>query len=264
MNRCPGVIISTWTHRSSVLLFLAITLVGSTFSGCSGGANLKKEKAVTMGDLGRTLSKNGAPREGLSYLLDASNLDPNNPEIQHDLACAYAEIEENDLALQHFKKAIALKPDFSEAINNMGILFSKMKDWDNAMACFRKVTANVLYQTPHFAYHNMGLIYYYKGDYPSAIENYLKAIKLAPGYVNVYYDLASSYEALNHYDEAVDALKKAVILTPKSRLADIALAKLYIKMARRQDATATLKKIIESDPKGEAAKEATQLLDNLK
>jgi type IV pilus assembly protein PilF len=254
--------ISTRIQRNFTLFFLAITIVGSTFHGCAGGTN-KKEKAITMGDLGRTLAKNGAPREGLSYLIDASNLDPNNPEIQHDLACAYAEIEENDLALQHFKKAIALKPDFSEAINNLGILYSKMKDWDNAMACFRKVAANVLYQTPHFAYHNMGLIFYYKGDYPNAIGNYQKAIKLAPGYVNVYYDLAVCYEALNRYDEAVDTLKKAVVLNPKFWQADLGLAKLYIKMSRRHDAATTLKKIIESDPKNEVAKEATQLLDNL-
>jgi len=243
---------------------MTIALGGVVCSGCAGGANVKKDKAVARMDLGRSLVKQGSPREGLAYLLQADELDPNNPEIQHDLACTYAEIEEYDLALQRFKRAISLKPDYSEALNNMGILYSKLKDWDNALACFKKVASDVLYKTPHFAYHNLGLVYYYKGDYPSAIENYQKAIKLAPSYVNVYYDLAASCEASNRYEEAIEAYKKAAILSPKSRQAEISLAKLYIRMGRKQDAKTTLKKMIEADPKSEAAAEASQLLESLK
>lgn len=250
--------------RYSALFILTAIFLAYSFSGCAGGSSIRKERAVALKDMGQALVKQGDTREGLSYLLQADALDPNNPQIQHDLACAYAAIDEYDLSLQRFKKAIALKPDFSEATNNMGILYSKMKDWDNAMACFKKVASDVLYKTPHFAYHNMGLVYYYKGDYTSAIENYQKAIKYAPSYANVYYDLAASYEALNRNDEAVEAYKKAALLNPDYKQIDLSLARLYIKMGRKQDAKAALNKIIEADPKSKTSAQAADLLEGLK
>ena len=77
-------------------------------------------------------------------------------------------IEEYDLALRHYNKAMKLRPNFSEAVNNMGTLYSRMKEWDKALECFQQAASDILYKTPHFAYHNIGLVYFYKGDYAKA------------------------------------------------------------------------------------------------
>lgn len=250
-------------RRMTKLLFILILFSFTFFIGCAESIKASKTKAVRMEDMGRSLVQQGQPREGLSYLINASTLDPSNPEIENEMALVYNEIGEYKLALQHFEKALHLKPNYSEAINNMGITYSNMKEWDKALSCFQKAASDVLYKTPHYAYHNIGLVYYYKGDYTIAIEKYHKALALSPSYVIVYFDLASSYIALNRFDDAIECYKKAAELTPQSRQADLSLAGLYIKMNKQQDAIILLKSIIESDPRSQIAKEANQLLDGL-
>lgn len=247
--------------KISVLSFFLLSFLSA---GCAGTMKEKKEKATAMEDMGRSLVAQGDSREGLSYLIKAAELDPDNPEIEHDLALVYGDLEEYDLALRHYKKAISLKPNFSEAVNNMGTLYSRMKEWDKALECFQKAASDILYKTPHYAYHNMGLVYFYKGDYSKAVEYYQKALKLEPSYVNVYFDLASVYMALNRNEDAVEVYKKAATLNSQSRRADLSLARLYIKMARTQDAVDLLNSVIASDPRSQAAKDASQMLENLK
>jgi type IV pilus assembly protein PilF len=242
---------------------LFILLSSFFFAGCAGSNKATKAKAVNMEDMARSLILQGNPRDGLGYLVKASKLDPNNPDIEHEMALVYENIDEYALALQHFKKAISLRPGFSEAVNNMGILYSKMKEWDKALACFQKAVSDVMYNTPHFAYHNMGLVYFYKDDYPNAITNYQKAIKLAPSYVNVYYDLANAYIAQNRFEDAVEIYKKITALNPQSKQADLSLARLYLKMNKQQEAIDELKNIIVSDPRSQTAKDANQVLEDL-
>jgi len=155
---------------------IAISIILSMLSaGCAITMSATtKDKAAAMEEMGTSLVLEGSPREGLVYLLNAADLDPSSPSIQHNLALVYQNLGEYNLSLQHFQKAISLNPDFSEAFNNMGVLYSQLKEWDLAIQCFQKAASDILYKTPHFAYHNMGLVYFQKGEYTNAIENYQK------------------------------------------------------------------------------------------
>lgn len=244
------------------ICILTALLSSFLFAGCAGTANEKKKKATALEDMGRSLVLQGNSREGLAYLKKAGEINPNNPDIEHELAMVYEDLGENQLALQHFKRAISLKPNFPEAFNNMGTVYSNMKDWDKAMECFQKAASDILYKTPHYAYHNMGLVYFYREDYQKAIESYQKALKLSPSYEKVYFDLAAVYITLNRNEDAIEVYKKAAALS-SNRKADLSLAALYIKMGRTQDASVLLKSIIETDPRSQAAKDAGQLLEGI-
>ena len=249
--------------RKGILFILPILILLFLSAGCAGSMKERKEKTTAMQDMGRSLVLQGNPREGLAYLIKAAELDPDNPDIEHDLARAYGDLQEYDLALRHYKKAISLKSNFSEAVNNMGTVYSRMKEWDKALECFQQAASDIMYKTPHFAYHNIGLVYFYKGEYEKAIESYQKALKLEPSYATVYYDLAAAYISLERNQEAVDVYKKAASLDSQSRKAELSLAKLYLRMGRRQEASDLLKSIIELDPRSQAAKDAGQMLESL-
>jgi type IV pilus assembly protein PilF len=249
-------------RRIVFLCFLPLLFSLNLFMGCAS-VRASKAKALNQEAMGRSLATQGKPREGLPYLIKASELDPDNPEIEHEIALVYNEIGEYKLALQHFEKALRLKSDYSEAVNNMGITYSNMKEWDKALTCFQKAISDVLYKTPHYAYRNIGLVYYYKGEYATAIEKYQKALSLSPTYLIVYYDLANTHIALNRFDDAIECYQKAADLSPQSKQASLGLARLYIKMNRQQEAKDELKKIIESDPRSQTAKDAGEMLQNL-
>ena len=115
-------------------LFAIIVLFLVTFS-CAGTmqSSSRKEKAEALERLGNSLYLEGNAREGLAKLLEAEKLDPSNPDIQHEIAIVYQKIDQFDLSLKYFKKAIDLKPDFPKAYNNMGILYFQMGDNNNAL-----------------------------------------------------------------------------------------------------------------------------------
>jgi len=150
---------------------LAIPVCILLFSLCLGCATDKvatKQRARALEDLGISYVRQGKLRDGLEKLLEASKLDPENAAIHHKVALVYRDLGEYELSLEHFKKALALRPRYPEAQNNLGTLYMLMRKWDLAIESFQKAVADILYKTPHYAYHNMGLAYFNQGNYEKA------------------------------------------------------------------------------------------------
>jgi len=242
---------------------LISALILLIMSSCAGNQALIKKKSQALEDLGNSLIQQGDLREGLEKLIEASNLDPKNPNIHNELGLVYRDLKAFQKALTHFKKSISLKPDFSEAHNNLGTLYIVMKKWDLALESFNAAANNILYRTPHFAYNNMGLVYYNKGDYQNAIGSYKKALELAPDYSPCYENLARAYEAMNNWELAIEAYQKSIEYDPSYPASHLSLARLYLKLNRAKEADRELKLTIEIDPKGRYGMEARRLLNTL-
>lgn len=249
--------------RVCSLLAIIIFTCCMFLASCASTFRTREKRAQVNEDMGSSLVDNGKPREGLVYLLEAEKLNPSNPELQHQLALAYQKLDEYSLSLKHFQKAISLKSKFPEAFNNLGILYSQQKEWDKALDCFVKATADILYSTPHFAYHNIGTVYYHKGDYSKAVENYEKAIRLAPDYIVAYKDLANLYESTNQNEKAFTIYKKAISLEPQSWDIHLSLSRLLLKLGQKQEAIKIINNIISTDPRSQYAKDATKLLESI-
>ena len=247
--------------KHSITLLMSIFLFLSFASSCAVENGVKKEEKIRATEnMGISLVREGKLRAGLQHLLDAVKLGSENPDLYHELAKVYFDLGEYDLSLANFKKALALRPQFSEALNNMGVLYVKLDELDKALDCFQQAAKDLLYRTPYYAYHNIGSVYYKKGDYSAAIENYKKALSLAPNYVEVYYDLAAAYEALNQLEDAISAYEKAIQLDPKFWSARFNLGKLYLRLGREEEAEEELEAVIKADPRGAMAKDAKRLL----
>ena len=166
-------------YKKSIIIF--IILATFAFMGCAGPDKKEevsdKKKAEAFQNLGASYVRDGKLREGLRNLHEAVKLDPNNAELHNQIALVYRDLAEYEASLGHFKKALALKPRFPEAQNNLGTLYALMGKWDLAIASYQKAVDDVLYKTPHFAYTNMGLAYYNKGDYEKAIPYFSKCMK---------------------------------------------------------------------------------------
>lgn len=96
----------------------------------------------------------------LSELLKAEKLNSEDHLLHQDLGIAYMAKGELELAVPHFEKALAIKPDFAPARNNLGAAYLAMKDWDAAIDCFKLLTKDLLYATPHYPLANLGRAYY--------------------------------------------------------------------------------------------------------
>jgi len=232
-------------------------------AGCAGDSAIKKDRALAMQNLGVSLASQGNLRGGLEQLLKAVELDPERADLHHDLALVYKGLYEYKLSLEHFNKALILKRDFPEAQNNFGTLYVVLQEWDLAIACFQNAANDLLYKTPHFAYHNIGSVYYKQGKYEKAVENYLQAIKYSASYVEAWFDLGCTYEILNKNGDAINAYNTAILHNPDHPAPHFNLGKLYLKLNRIDDGAKELNLAIKADPDGAFATESAKLLANM-
>lgn len=101
--------------------------------------NLEPNSAECQSNLGFALSQQGQGEEGIRHLLEAVRLQPGNPknaEIHFHIATSFAALGDIDQSIDHFVKAIQIKPDFVEAHYNLGVAFAKQGKWDQAIASF--------------------------------------------------------------------------------------------------------------------------------
>ncbi len=98
----------------------------------------------------------------------------------HNLANDYYKIGEFDKAIEHYNKAIELKPDLLETYFNRGLAYTRKQMYDRAIEDLNKV----IELNPNLAeaYYTRGLIREYKQEFDKAIEDYNRALQLDPGY----------------------------------------------------------------------------------
>jgi type IV pilus assembly protein PilF len=241
-------------------------LTSLLLSGCAGGSLTTtdtKTSARALEDMGMALISQGNLRGGLEYLLKAEEADRKNPDLHHELAIVYRDLQEYDLSLQHFKRALSLKPKFSEAQNNLGTLYLLMKQWDLAIESFQKAISNILYQTPEIAYNNMGLAYYNKGVYEKAIESYQKALAALHAYPACHANMGLAYEKMDRYEDAVNSYNKVIKYAPQDPGPYMRLGQIYYKLGRMNEASNMLRQYLSMVKTGTGREEAQRLLDTI-
>ena len=245
--------------------FLIPVLLFLIMPSCAGDqAAIKKTKRVeALQQLGMAQAAEGNLRRGLAKLLEAVKLDPDNAELNHQAAVVLRNLGNYELSLKYFNRALALKPKYPEAQNNLGTLYLVMGEWDKAIACFKDAISDILYNSPQFAYNNMGYAYFKKGDYDKAIENYKRALKASPSYTLCYANLARAYEAKGELEEAVAAYKQGVLYIPKDSASHLGLAKVLLNLDKKKEAKEELDLTIWADPAGPQAKEAREMLKGI-
>lgn len=155
--------------RPFFLLFLCVL-----FSACSS-AFLEDKKEVSDAERARMLVQvgNGALIEGdptgaLAYYLKAEAFDAALPELHHSKALAFYAKKDVDAALISAKKAVQLKPDYSDANSTLGKLLLDKGKLREAEEPLVKAAADPTYRNAYKARTNLGILYYRLGKYDQA------------------------------------------------------------------------------------------------
>lgn len=208
--------------------------------------------------------------EALRELLEAEKLYAADPYLQNDLGFVYMEREKPDLAIQHFKRAVTLKADYSEAKNNLGVAYLKNGQWDEAIACFKELSENLLYATPQNSLVNMGLAYYHKKDFDLAEKYYKRVIGLYDdglnkdaAYVKALHGLGLTCMATGRSHDATVVLEKAVQTAPRIAEIYFDLGRAYTMAREYPKAVNAYKKVIELVPDRSLSLEAAMALERI-
>jgi Tfp pilus assembly protein PilF len=124
----------------------------------------------------------------------------------------YKAIGMPDKSIQSFENAIAIKPDYAEAHNNLGVTLQELGRLDMAVKNYEKALAI----KPDYAetHNNLGNILRELGQLDMAIKNYEKALAIKPDYAVAHYNLGIVLIEFGQRDTAVKSFEKALAIQP--------------------------------------------------
>ena len=126
-------------------------------------------------------------------------------------ACNSA-LQRHDSAIDSYKQALKIKPDYADAYNNMGIALKDKGDLDAAVDSYKQA----LKIKPDYAqaYNNMGVALKDKGELEAAIDSYKQALKIKPDYAEAHYNLYPLLLDPDDMTPSIKCMKRAVGIKP--------------------------------------------------
>ncbi|MDC0302794.1 tetratricopeptide repeat protein, partial [bacterium] len=130
-------------------------------------------------------------------------------------------------AVEHYRAALKLNPEYGQALTGLGALFLMQKRVGEAQVLFEKA----LRIDPNHATAlvNLAMIEQSKGDKESALKRLQKVIARNPEYAEAHLNLGSLLASMQKHDEAIQHLLKAIKINPKRVVAHLSLATVYMK-----------------------------------
>lgn len=173
-------------------------------------------------------------------------LKPDFTEAHNNLGNLLMAKGQPDEAATAYQRAIALKPDFAQAHYNLALALSGLGRLDEAAAsCARGIALK-----PDFAeaHNNLGNLLRAQGRLDEAAESCRRAIALKPEFVQAHYSLALALSSLGRLDEAVASYQCAIALKPDFAEAHYSLALAFSGLGRLDDAAAACRRSIALKP----------------
>ncbi len=138
--------------------------------------------------LAQVYFKEGKNELAKMVLENARAVDVNDAGTHNALGLVYLALKQKQQAIESFKTAASLRPDFAEAKNNFGAMLNDTQDYDGAV---RELEAAVAAAPEMVSAHvNLGNAYRGKQDIPKALTEYQRVVQLKPDLTDTYYNLA--------------------------------------------------------------------------
>jgi tetratricopeptide (TPR) repeat protein len=216
-------------------------------------------------EIGEAYMRQGDYTAALRELIKAKELNPEDHIVYADLGICYMVKNRMPDAIDNLKKAVALKPSYAPARNNLGTAYLRVKEWDKAIAVFEEITRDALYATPHFALSNLGLAYYHKGQYIKALTYYKQALKIQDNFVNALRGAGRTYLTMKEGRLALRYLSRAVKQAPKVAEIHYELGEANLLVGRTDQALVSFETVIDlAAPESDIAVKARQQIRSIR
>lgn len=172
--------------------------------GISSLEETQKETTSKLESRINDLSKIGKLAEKVSQELPASHY--------NNLGYYFFKLSKYKEAIEHFTKAIDLKPDGENSYLMRGLCYERLNNPDEALLDYNR--AMELNNNWYLLYYNRGVVFGMLGRKEKALSDYNKAVELKPDYASAYNNRGGMYCGLNRKEEALSDYNKAIELKP--------------------------------------------------
>jgi tetratricopeptide (TPR) repeat protein len=155
--------------------------------------------------------------EIIKYLNKAISIDSNDRNSFANLAVAYYKIKDYANSAKASQKAISFnKKDYSLYGNYADALFMN-KQYDSALYYYKICIDNSIVND--YTYNFIGVSYFSKQDFKSAILNFEKGVSLYPNYAETWFNYGNALAADGQFVKAIEKFEKAYSLNPANKQA---------------------------------------------
>ena len=135
-------------------------------------------------------------------LRKAIEIDDRSAAAHDGLALLYQLEKENELAEEHYRKALKYDPDFTRARNNYGAFLLLNGKYEEAHKQFLIAAKDLDYDRRSRVYVSLGTTATHLGNTEEAVSAWERAINLDPNMAPAYFELAKTYFAENNLPRA--------------------------------------------------------------
>ncbi|MDQ2045988.1 type IV pilus biogenesis/stability protein PilW [Pseudoalteromonas sp. 20-92] len=138
----------------------------------------------------------------------AAEFAPNLPEVHYSLAYYYQQVGENTLADKAYQKALAIKPDDPNTLNNYGVFLCGINEYDRATDQFLKAIEIPSYIRVAESYENLALCAIEFNDFDNAESYFKQAMNHSSQRTSTLISLAALFYAKSDLHKASELLKR--------------------------------------------------------
>lgn len=196
--------------------------------------------------LGSVLVAQSKYDEAIEYYKKALQIRPEYMEAYNNLGVALSEQGKIDEAIELYLKALKMKPDNAKAHNNFANALLMKGKIDEAIEHYQRA----LQINPYYwdCYNNLGVALKRKGEIDKAIANHRRALEINPGYAEAHYNLAIALSEQGKVDEAISHYKTALQIKPHYVEAYVNLGALFYHLGKIDEAIIQFTKALEINP----------------
>ena len=175
-----------------------------------------------------------------------TDADMNNTSIPKEAIAIYNKAFElaangdEHAAIEEYKLAIENYPDFIEARNNLGELYSQMGESDKAIAAYHDALS---YSTNYRLFYNLGLEYFKAEREEEALSYFIRSATEAADFADGNYHAGLIFYSRENYEAAERYLSAVVRTEPKNLKSNYMLSFIYYTNKQYEKAVECLNRI---------------------
>jgi tetratricopeptide (TPR) repeat protein len=176
-----------------------------------------------------------------------------------DLASAYSQAGELDMAIKEYRAALALDPASHNAMLELGSAYRRAKLFPEARELYQKIIA----ENPKYAaaYSNLGNVHLEQGELEAAVAAYEKFAAYSDDKAVIAQNFLNAgfrHGAAGNHEKALALYRRALEVTPDNPLAYTDIGWSLLKMGKKEEAIEAFEKALKLKPKGEVKEYARQ------
>ncbi len=170
------------------------------------------ENYIVFGNLAVICYMKHDIEEMITFLRKALEIKPNYPEALNNMGIALKEQGKLQGAIDCYQQALAVKPNYPEALNNLATVLKGQGELQEAIDCYRKILT--IRPNSLDVLNNLTSVLKEQGKLQEAIACYRQALAINPNIPEVLNNLGIDLEEQGELQEAVDSYRQALAIKP--------------------------------------------------